>query len=201
MRKKLWAAAGVIGLVILAGCSNTGSSETEELKKQVAQLEQQVTDLKSQNTQAGDEASSAGQEAQTDGADDKTDAAGTESGVSAGTESGASAAAEVSANGAGTAAATMEELSAKVDAFVEKAGEAKADKTDQENLDTFFALKQEEKAINDELDLYEDELERQYRAGELTRDEYRAEERELELLEDKLDEAEDALEYVFGIDD
>lgn len=193
MRKKLWAAAGVIGLVILAGCSNTGGSETEELKKQVAQLEQQVTDLKSQNTQAGDEASSAGQEVQTDGADDKTDAAGT--------ESGASAAAEVSANGAGTAAVTMEELSAKVDAFVEKAGDAKADKTDQENLDTFFALKQEEKAIDDELDLYEDELERQYRAGELTRDEYRAEERELELLEDKLDEAEDTLEYVFGIDD
>ena len=178
MRKKLWAAAGVIGLVILAGCSNTGGSETEELKKQVAQLEQQVTDLKSQNTQAGDDASSAGQEAQTDGADDKT-------GVS----------------GAGTAAATMEELSAKVDAFVERAGEAKADKTDQENLDTFFALKQEEQALDDELDLYEDELERQYRAGELTRDEYRAEERELELLEDKLDEAEDALEYVFGIDD
>lgn len=193
MRKKLWAAAGVIGLVILAGCSNTGGSETEELKKQVAQLEQQVTDLKSQNAQAGDEASSAEQEAQTDGADDKT-------GVS-GAEGGASADAEASANGAGTAAATMEELSAKVDAFVEKAGEAKADKTDQENLDTFFALKQEEQALDDELDLYEDELERQYRAGELTRDEYRAEERELELLEDKLDEAEDALEYVFGIDD
>ena len=32
-------------------------------------------------------------------------------------------------------------------------------------------------------------------------DEYKKLERELDLLEDKLDDAEDRLEYIFGIDD
>ena len=49
MKKKLLAAAGVVGLLVLAGCQNTSSSETEQLKQQIAQLEQQVTELENSN--------------------------------------------------------------------------------------------------------------------------------------------------------
>ena len=45
MKKRLLVAAGVMGLLVLAGCQNTSSSETEQLKQQIAELEQQVTEL------------------------------------------------------------------------------------------------------------------------------------------------------------
>ena len=61
--------------------------------------------------------------------------------------------------------------------------------------------KQEANQIDNELEIHENELERQYRDGTLTRDEFRTNERELDHLEDLLDAAEDQLEYVFGIDD
>ena len=68
-------------------------------------------------------------------------------------------------------------------------------------MEQFLTLKQEEKKIDNDLDLHEDELEYLYRNGSLSRDEYRTLERELERLEDRLDAAEDELEYIFGIDD
>ena len=49
MKKRLLVAAGVMGLLVLAGCQNTSSSETEQLKQQIAELEQQVTDLENRN--------------------------------------------------------------------------------------------------------------------------------------------------------
>lgn len=88
-----------------------------------------------------------------------------------------------------------------VDAFVEKANAAVPGGTGAEVMEQFFALKQEEKQIDDLLDGHEDELEYLYKIQTLTRDGYKQLERELELLEDQLDAAEDRLEYVFGIDD
>ena len=49
----------------------------------------------------------------------------------------------------------------------------------QKTLENYFTLKQEEDAIDRELEYYEDDLEFQYRNGSLTRDEYRLKEREL----------------------
>ena len=69
------------------------------------------------------------------------------------------------------------------------------------DMEQFFSLKQEANQIDNELERHEDELERQYRNGSLTRDEFRTNERELDHLEDLLDAAEDQIEYVFGIDD
>ncbi len=96
---------------------------------------------------------------------------------------------------------TMQELGSMVDAFVEKANAAVPGGTAAEVMEQFFALKQEEKQIDDLLDGHEDELEYLYKIQTLTRDGYKQLERELELLEDQLDAAEDRLEYVFGIDD
>ncbi len=95
----------------------------------------------------------------------------------------------------------MEELTAMVSAYEETAGAAVPSGTAADDMEQFLTLKQEEKKIDNDLDLHEDELEYLYRNGSLSRDEYRTLERELERLEDRLDAAEDELEYIFGIDD
>lgn len=95
----------------------------------------------------------------------------------------------------------MEELNALVSAYEEKADSAVPSGSASEDMEQFFALKQEEKSIDDTLDLHEDELEYLYRNNQLSRDEYKTLERELDRLEDRLDAAEDKLEYTFGIDD
>lgn len=51
------------------------------------------------------------------------------------------------------------------------------------------------------LDRHEDELEVLYRNQTLTKDAYEQLERELDRLDDRLGDAEDQLEYIFGIDD
>lgn len=96
---------------------------------------------------------------------------------------------------------TMNELSDMVNAFVAKAQAVMPGGTASQDLEQFFALKQEEEQIDDLLDRHEDELENLYRQNSLTREEYNRLERELDRLEDQLDDTEDQLERVFGIDD
>lgn len=96
---------------------------------------------------------------------------------------------------------TMDELGAMVDAFVEKVCAAAPGGTVAQDMEQFFALKQEGKQIDDTLDSHEDELEYLYHTGSLTRQEYKQQEQKLELLEDQLDDIEDQLKSVFGIDD
>ena len=68
-------------------------------------------------------------------------------------------------------------------------------------MDKFLNLKREGNDIEERLDLYEDRLEQKYRNEEISREEYRAEERKIEALEDRLDQAEDTLEAAYGIKD
>lgn len=96
---------------------------------------------------------------------------------------------------------TMADLSSLVEAFVTKANAAVPSGTVSQDMEQFFAFKQEEKQIDDLLDQHEDELEYLYKRQSLTRDEYKRLERELDILDDKLDAAKDQLEFVFGIDD
>ena len=184
MKKKLLAAAGLIGVLVLAGCAGGANSETEQLKQQIAQLEQQVTEL--ENSSAADTAA--------------TDAAADTSADQAAEASTGAADTAAAGNTGTTATPTFEELTEKVEAYVAKVDEDAASSA-QKTLENYFTLKQEEDAIDRELEYYEDDLEFQYRNGSLTRDEYRLKERELDLLEDKLDAAEDTLEFVYGIDD
>lgn len=105
------------------------------------------------------------------------------------------------ASAVGLTAYTMQELESMVDAFAQKAAAAVSSGTATQDMEQFFALKQEEKQIDDLLGQHEDELEYLYKAKTLAREEYKRLERELELLEDKLDAAEDQIEYTFGIED
>jgi len=96
---------------------------------------------------------------------------------------------------------TLKELSAMVDDFVVSVGSATPDVNNSGNLDQFFSLKREGDQIDHALENHENSLENQYRAGTISREEYRALDKDIELLEDTLDSALDRLEIAFGIDD
>lgn len=96
---------------------------------------------------------------------------------------------------------TLENLTKQVDDFAAKAEAAAPGNDNAVNTETFFSLKKESNQIENALDRHEDELERQLRAGTLTKEAFRETDRELERLEDILDNTEDRLEYTFGIDD
>lgn len=191
MKKKSLVAVGMITLCLFTGCqSKSESTETEALKEQIAQLEQRVDDLQQEldadassermSTMAPKEQYAISQNAISAQTDSPTDTKSVEQ---------------------NSAVPTIEELTALVDAYVEKINALPSNGTDAENMEQFLALKQEEKQIDNQLDLHEDELERLYQSNALTREEYKKQERELEQLEDRLDGAKDQLEFIFGIDD
>lgn len=194
MKKRTLLAIGAVTVLLLTGCqSSSSNAETEALKEQVAQLEQQIADLQtadsSDNTTAADDTAAADAQAA-----DTSANAGTDAAADTGTTDTAAA-----DTGSSSTTYTLEELTTMVNDYVAKA-EAAAP-SGSNDMEQFFSLKQEANQIDNELEIHENELERQYRDGTLTRDEFRTNERELDHLEDLLDAAEDQLEYVFGIDD
>ncbi len=100
-----------------------------------------------------------------------------------------------------TETVTLESLTNLVEAAVNKVDTTKPAGTTDEIQTTFFNIKHELDAIDNQIDSFDDYLESQLRQGLITRDEYRLQEAELEELEDKLDNAEDRLEISFGMDD
>ena len=96
---------------------------------------------------------------------------------------------------------TVDKLTELVEEYVARAEASKPEGTEQEQMDKFLNLKREGNDIEERLDLYEDRLEQKYRNEEISREEYRAEERKIEALEDRLDQAEDTLEAAYGIKD
>ncbi|MDE7478287.1 MAG: hypothetical protein K2M91_10110 [Lachnospiraceae bacterium] len=191
----------VIAAFLLTGCqSKTNSAETEALKQQIAQLEQQVSDLEQQAAQNNTpQKTPAG--VQSDNQEQKPPETEINSSENVAEISSQPMQSQSDTSIDGLTTYTMADLSAMVESYVAKAGAATPTGTVSENMELFFALKQEEKQIDDTLDRHEDELENLYRKKTLTREEYNRLERELDLLEDKLDDMEDQLEFVFGIDD
>lgn len=194
MKKRTLLAIGAVTVLLLTGCqSSSSNAETEALKEQVAQLEQQIADL--QTSDSSDDTAAADNTAAADAqAADTSANAGTDAAADTGTTDTAAA-----DTGSSSTTYTLEELTTMVNDYVAKA-EAAAP-SGSNDMEQFFSLKQEANQIDNELEIHENELERQYRDGTLTRDEFRTNERELDHLEDLLDAAEDQLEYVFGIDD
>lgn len=182
--------AGILTAVLLSGCGQKSSSdaETEALKEQVARLEQQISQLEQQAQEDHNVQEDASGEVIS-----RQDKPAASEGESEG--GGISGTSDLKTTD------TMESLEALVAAFEEKADSAAADGSDSENMEKFFSLKQEEKQIDDKLDLHEDELEYLYRKQALSREDYNKMDLQLERLEDRLEDAEDYLELVFGIDD
>lgn len=96
---------------------------------------------------------------------------------------------------------TIEELTTLTNAVVEKANAAAPTGSRDEQIGQFFQIKDELKAVEREIDYYDDELEIQFKTGAMDRMTYVTKDREVDLLEDQLDRAEDMLEIKFGIND
>lgn len=159
----------------LMGCAAGSDAEKEELEAKVEQLEQQVTDLQR----------SSGQEATLPDNVQEKDDKDTSSGQAAASSTGD----------------TLDTLETAVNDAVKEAEAAKPSGSAGEKREQFFNLKHELENVENRLDYYDDDIEMQYRQGELSLEDYRSQEHSLELLEDQLDRAEDTLEYTFGMDD
>lgn len=193
MKQHLLLTVGIASALCLSGCqSKQTDMENEALRQQIEQLEQQIQDLEQKVGSDSEPAPETAPPASEAPAEDRTDPPAQP----------AEPAAEVpDASGSPATTHTLEELTNMVAAYEEKVNAASSTGSASDDMEQFLTLKQEEKDIDHALDRHEDELEALYRKGSLTRDEYRPLERELERLEDRLDAAEDTLEYTYGIDD
>lgn len=163
------------GMLLLAGCSAGGNNDTKALENKIDQLEQQVTDLEKKNGTSDHSTDDNSQKP----AENTTDNS-------------------VSAN---NSAADLSTYTASVDELVNKIDGTTPTGSAEEQRTQYFQLKDELDAIDRNLDIYDDDIENQYKKGDLTYDDYKSKDRELEALEDKLDNVEDKLEILFGIDD
>lgn len=182
-------ALSLFSLTLFTGCQSRSGENTAELKNQISQLEQQVTDLKSQQSNSTTTPSPEVS---------KESSSGTI--TSDATQQAAQSAPQTEAPTTQTPK-TIEELTALVDTFTQKADTASPSGTGSEQRNQFFALKSELDSIELELDRYDDLLEADFRTGTLSANEYYTKENNLERLEDQLDKSENTLEFLFGIDD
>lgn len=202
MRKKYFVAIFCFAvMLVLGGCAaspqNQSTSQAKDLQEQVSQLEEQIQAL--QQELAQERAADSGKN---ENSDDKltTNTDTTSPSVpNVGGDSTDKPPVSEQTNYATTY--TMDELTEMVSDYAAKADAAKASGSASDDLEQFFALKQEEKSINDTLDRHENELEYLYHQNQISGADYRKLDMELEQLEDQLDRAEDRLELIFGIDD
>lgn len=191
MKKRSLCAAAGLALCLFGGC---GAAADDGAQRQIEELQQQIYELQQQVNSQEKPAPEAEMTPKPE-----TEVQDTAPQEQPAASPGQENAPVMESQSAPYTQYSLEELSDMVDAYVEKAGAV--DAGSGADLEQFFDLKQECMELERELDWYEDDMERLYREGSLPRDEYRTLERQLDLLEDKLDAAEDSLEYVFGIDD
>ena len=96
---------------------------------------------------------------------------------------------------------TIQGYSDRAEDLISRANAAEVPGDNGARIDAFFALDSEFNQLETELDSYKNQKEAEYRNGALTWDQYRSLELQLEQTEDRLDNAQDALELCFGIDD
>lgn len=173
--------------LIFTGCQNTDlSSENQNLKQQITELEYQITELEQQLEDINSSAVATNSSNQNI-SQNTTDVSGNSITYFQAVDN--------------SMTYTLEELSVMVDEFVASVGSATPDINNSSNLDQFFSLKRKGDQIEHSLENYENSLEDQYRAGTLTREDYKKLDREIERLEEHLDAAYDRLEIAFDIDD
>ena len=171
-----------ISTLIFTGCQNNDlSAENQSLKQQISEMEQQITDLEQQVSDLEEQNNTANLSEE-----NNTSVNNNFSPINMTTDS---------------PTYTMEELSEMVDEFTVSVGSATPDINNSGNLDQFFSLKREADQIDQALENHENSLEDQYRAGTISREEYRKLDKEIEKLEETLDSAKDRLEITFDIDD
>lgn len=92
-------------------------------------------------------------------------------------------------------------LDREITAIEEKAASYTVSGTVEENIAAYVAIDQEIELIEDRIDQYDDEIEANYYAGTITEAEYQEKDYQFERFEQRLDAAEDTLQFKSGLDD
>lgn len=174
----------MISAIVFAGCEDDDRHE-KELNKKIDRLEREIDSLKEKSSDNSDDKGNTG----------KSDNAATDESTEQSVNTQ-----ETSISGNDTED-TIESLTRAVDEVTKKADSAVPSGNTDEKRTQFFELKDELDIVDHRLDTYDDYIENLYKRGEISYDDYKSQERQLEELEDKLDASEDKLEFNFGIDD
>ena len=181
MKAKFILFIATLSTFIFTGCQSKNlSAQNQALKQQVTELEYQLTQLQEANH--------------------NTDTFPT-SDINSNQNTISENAIVRNSTENATATYSLKELSAMIDEFVASVGSATPNMNITDNLEQFFSLKKQGNQMEHALENYENFIDSQYRIGNITHDEYRQTEREIDRLEDYVDSASDRLEIAFGIDD
>lgn len=212
---RLCVVAAASAAVLTACGGQQGQAGVQELSERVAELEQEVAELQgAQELLAGqvagiqqipqqEQAAEAGStDVQADIPADMAAAAEEKASGQQASAGQASAGQETKGSGAPSVSkAEIDKLSGEVDAAVKAADAQTPAGTNEERMKQFMDAKSALKAVGNTVDAYDDVLERDYKAGSMTREAYLPLEQQLDALDEALDQAEDRLELRFGIDD
>ncbi len=184
MKKTILIISALLALSLLfAGCYRTNTDdETAKLQQQISELQSQLDAMQNGSTNPADATEPSGNTAQSP----------TEN-TTAATTKGTTAAQAIKTTN------SLQELTDMVTAYEKSASDAA--KNPSNSFDKFFTLKQQNDKIERAIDIHENEIESYVYSGALSRAEYNQRERALDELENRLDKAEDSLEYAFGIYD
>ncbi len=186
----------------LTGCI-TATGTSEEVLATLEDLQAQIDELKAE--QDTSEESSGTQEA-TDTDSSSTDSTTTSESNSSSSSSSSTSGSSSSSSGITTATASeftaqIEDLSSRVDEAVATSEAVSVPSSLSERVEAYFDAKASLEEFEYELDIIEDSVEASYRQGLLTRDELWSLEQQLDVIDDTLDRAGDALELRMGVDD
>ncbi len=170
--KKTWKfVCLLIAGLLLTGCNN--DNKIEELEEQVDHLEEKIDALLEQNNTTVE--------------DNKT---------------------TITNDGEGTTTVDTSEITSTISSYNSDAldiqnsiNNLKIPSSRSETIDLYFEWKYKIEDLENELDRYEDTLEKMYRNNELSYTDFRSFDKEIEDIENILDKAEDELEYQTNYDD
>lgn len=191
-KMKVLLITGILSGLFMTACNSNNSAQAQQPQGEVANLQQQVGGTGAADTGV------ASTGVTTPVGETTTPAAVPDANANpvAGTTPATAVQGQV-----GIQVKTIEELTTLTNAAVEKVNAAAPAGSRDEQIGQFFQIKDELKAVEREIDYYDDELEIQFKSGAMDRMTYVTKDREVDLLEDQLDRAEDMLEIKFGIND
>ncbi len=212
----------VIAMAAALSLTACGSQQAEnaQLKQQVEQLKQQVADLQTQSTD------NAAQPDESGAADSSGNASakGAQAGDAATDQAQNTPTNDASAPNATEQNAPDQSASANyayhedhahydmgsldasslatlIQDLAQRVKEAVPSDSVQDQQMQFYEFKGEIDLAEKDLEILEDDLEAQYKAGTLSRTDYQTRDQELDALENQLDACEDQLEFIFHMED
>lgn len=210
----------ILCMLAVTGCGNASTKENREteLEKKITQLEERITELETQKVNNSIEENInttkppvENQETSTTVSNDtvnnvknpdaETDNSNTEAENAQNQEVITAGSGETDDSQKNLSNENIEDLKEEVRKWVQIVDSVAPSADPEKRKTEFLDLKQQGNQLEKRLDLYEDFLENEYRQGNVSYEEFRMMEGEIDGLEEQLDNAEDKLELSFGLDD